>query len=138
MVDGGLRQLFRAKLPGHWQSIETGLTGRGTPDANYCIDGVEGWVEFKMTKGWAVKMRPEQIGWIFKRTLNGGRVWIAVRRKDDELWLVPGSMVRTLASEGLKGLLVDTWSGGPRLWDWSSILDRLRMPPQKVLGQPDE
>jgi hypothetical protein len=136
MVDGGLRGLFRAKLPGHWQSIESGLTGTGTPDANYCIDGIEGWVEFKATKGWKVTMRPGQIGWIFKRTLHGGRVWIAIRRKEDELWLVPGALVRVLAREGLRDFAgAYVWKGGPRLWDWPAILDTLRMPPQTL---PDD
>jgi hypothetical protein len=125
MVDGGLRQVFRQKLPGHWQSIESGSTGGGIPDSNYCINGIEGWVEFKKTNGWAVRMRPAQVGWIFKRSLHSGRVWIGVRRKDDELWLVPGSMVRTLAEEGLKDLSVDVWNGGPARWDWTAILSRL-------------
>ena len=130
-IDGGLRGMFRAKLPGHWQSVESGGTGLGIPDSNYCIKGIEGWVEFKQTKGWAVRMRPEQIGWIFKRTLEGGRVWVAVRRKEEELWLVPGSSVRVLASEGLQGLdEAYIWTGGPRLWDWSAILEKLLLPPR--------
>lgn len=127
-IDGGLRGIFKDKLPGDWQPIESGLTGGGIPDANYCIDGAEGWVEFKKTDGWAVRMRPEQIGWIFKRVLNGGRVHIAVRRKHEELWLVPGSLVRVLASEGLKNLEVDTWTGGPNQWDWTAIERRLTAP----------
>ena len=134
MADDGLGGLLRGNLPGHWQRIESGLTGGGIPDMNYCIDGIEGWVENKQTQGWAVRIRPDQIGWIFKRTLNGGRVWIAVRRKHEELWLVPGSLVRVLASEGLRNLEVDTWTGGPRQWDWNAILDRLRRPPILISG----
>jgi len=72
-INGGLRQLFRAKLPGFdWVSIESGSTGGGIPDSNYCvrtndITGIEGWIEHKQTDGWAVTLRPEQVGWIARR-----------------------------------------------------------------------
>jgi len=112
MIDGGLRKLFHSKLRGfHWQTIESGLTGRGVPDSNFCGNGIEGWVEFKKTAVWAVGLRPEQIGWHLKRARAGGRTFIAVRRIHeggprkgppvDQLWIFPGRMAEELATTGI-------------------------------------
>lgn len=123
--DGGLRQLFQSRLKDfHFQSVESGLTGRGIPDTNYCFCGIEGWIEFKKTNGWTVGLRAEQIGWQLQRSRAGGRVFTAVRRKEHELWLLsptaaPGNTLKGLAgpSAGLLGV----WIGGPRAWDWGAL-----------------
>lgn len=135
-IDGGLRVLFRDNLPTfHWQSVETGGTGLGVPDSNYCRLGAEGWIEFKATQGWTVTLRPAQVGWIDQRCRAGGRVWIAVRRtvasgarRDaaDQLWLIAGCHARLAKTGGLKVLLEEdavtgVWDGGPRRWDWDEI-----------------
>lgn len=142
-IDGGLRGLFTKYIPeAHWQSIETGGTGRGVPDTNYCIRspgpgarGVEGWVEFKVTSTYSVgTMRPEQVGWIHKRARYGGRVFVAVRRQHeggprkghpvDELWLIEGGGIMSLAQEGLVADRVWTLhvsSGGPSAWNWLQV-----------------
>lgn len=134
-IDGGLRPIFRNKLTvgWHWQSIETGGTGLGVPDSNYCTDGAEGWVEFKQTDGWTVDLRPEQVSWILTRSERGGTVFVAVRRKNqggprrgapvDELWLWPGSLARQLRAEGLriKEPCLYLGEGGPAKWDWKTI-----------------
>ncbi len=133
--DGSLRGLFRNHLRRdfHWQSIETGGTGRGVPDSNYCCNGIEGWVEFKQTTGWAVTLQPEQIAWLVVRAKAGGRVFIAVRRLDtggprkgdasDELWLLRGSFARELKHDGLRcsAAVLCAWGGGPSAWDWNRV-----------------
>jgi hypothetical protein len=128
--DGDLRAIFRRNLPKFdWTSVESGGTGRGIPDSNYCLDGREGWCEFKQTKAWAVGLRPEQVGWILRRVRHGGRVWIAVRRMredSDELWIAPGNLAGELKAEGLNGLVANTlirlrWFGGPAKWNWDQI-----------------
>ena len=110
--DGDLRSIFRRRLPKfHWVSIETGGTGRGIPDAEYCHRGVSGWVEFKVTMAWSVDLRAEQVAWLMRRARAGGRCWVAVRRQSpggprrgqpaDELWLVSGDNAAALKKEGL-------------------------------------
>ncbi len=143
-IDGGLRQLFRANLPQFdWCSIESGSTGGGIPDMNYCgwhhdEYGVEGWLELKQTPGHRVTLRPEQVGWISRRVRNGGRVWIAVRqlapkgpRREarDALWLIPGADAKVALLEGLTGRHADLewpcWEGGPAAWRWDHIAAQL-------------
>lgn len=134
-ADGGLRNLFRDKLRDfHWQSIETGGTGRGVPDLNGCLRGVELWVECKVTAGWAVTLRPEQIGWLCRRARAGGRVFVAVRRccpsgprrtAADELWLLLGHHAPDLRTGGLprgpSRAVLGMWPGGPARWPWPAV-----------------
>lgn len=132
-TDGGLRAIFQKKLIDfHWQGVEIGGTGRGVPDSNYCSDGIEGWIEFKLSGAWSVDLRPEQIAWIERRTRARGRVFIVVRRKGeggprigpkfDELWLYRGADVRALAVGGMKELPPEgRWAGGVARWDWEAV-----------------
>lgn len=130
--DGGLRGLFTAYIKrAHFQSVETWSTGSGVPDINYCIEGSEGWVEFKLTEANAVVLAAEQVAWIERRTRVGGRVFVAVRRKcaagprraaRDELHMFKGADVRAVSEKGLSGAQpVGIWIGGPKQWDWSTV-----------------
>jgi hypothetical protein len=131
-ADDGLRRLFRQHLPGiDWTTIETGLVSPGVPDLNGCARGVEFWVECKATKGWTVTLRPEQIGWLDRRTRAGGRTFVAVRRHrpasarrqpTDEIWLFSGTHARRLKLLGLRGLAPRArFTGGPTNWDWERL-----------------
>lgn len=117
----------------HWQRIETGWTAAGVPDVNYCAGGVEGWLELKAVAGFLVTIRPMQAAWAARRLRAGGRVACMVRRRApanqkrpqrlDELWLVPGNMIRV-------GLRLDPaamlhWPGGPARWPWHEVLAEL-------------
>lgn len=121
--------------------METGGTGLGIPDSNFCCDGVEGWVEFKRTTAWAVGLRPEQIGWHRARMARGGRSFIAIRRHHDggpvkgepvdELWLCRGGYASTLARFGMADTSImweGVWSGGPGRWDWDQVRAALLAP----------
>ncbi len=136
MIDAGLRPIFRKHLPSwDWQSVETGSTGGGVPDSNYCHDGVEGWLEYKQTTGWAVTLAPDQIGWISRRVRHGGRVHVAVRRRTlggprsgppaDQLWLFHGHWAVEARVNGLRGDWAGVgaikWDGGPSGWNWAEI-----------------
>lgn len=147
-ADDGLRRILRDHLPQfHWQSIESGLVEAGIPDANYCGDGSEGWIECKRARHWEIDLRPEQVAWLTRRARHGGRVLVAVRRrpvagprteKADELWLLRGAFAREMLDYGLRGFvplgmegrwgpwrgngaLLGRWQGGPARWDWPAI-----------------
>jgi hypothetical protein len=132
-IDGGLRPLFQknlSKLGFHCQSIETGGTGRGIPDFNFCKDGIEGWIEFKKTSAWAVSnISPDQIGWVLRRRRAGGGVFLAVRRQRnrsarkkavDELWIFDGLDIESVSDEGLKSHInpLRVWEDD---WNWEEI-----------------
>ena len=141
--DDGLRRLFKTELEMlqfHCQSVETGGTGQGIPDTNFCCRGVEGWIEYKATDGHAVTLRPEQIGWIERRVRCGGRVFIAVRRRHeggarrglpvDELHLIPGYAARQARLGGLRdpevlSARLGLWQGGPSKWCWAEVAECL-------------
>jgi hypothetical protein len=148
MRDGNLRQLFQKYLPQfHIQPIEVGALGRGIPDANYCGEGVEGWIEFKSaTHDRPPRMEPEQIGWIYERKRFGGRVFIAVRctgrsrksRKgvfghkdstlpDDVLLIFAGGEAPNIRDLNLDSIYLRcvTW-GVPESWNWKLIADVLK------------
>jgi hypothetical protein len=132
-IDGGLRKLFHTKLREgfHWQAIETGGTGKGIPDSNFCCDGIDRWVEFKYTDAFAVGLEVEQIGWHLERAARGGVTFVAVRRVHeggvrkgdpvDELYLYQGRDVRVIKSEGLRHQPLYLGRGGPAAWDWQRV-----------------
>lgn len=136
-IDGGLRKLFREHVAGDWASIESPFTSGGIPDSNFCINGIEGWLELKQTKGHAVTLLPAQIGWISRRVRNGGRVYIAVRQQApagprrearDSLWLFHGMWAKRAKVDGLRGAWSEqalVWHGGPSQWDWAAVQARL-------------
>jgi hypothetical protein len=131
--DGGLRQEFRKHLKKvHWVTIESRFTESGIPDLNGVYGCKEFWLELKQAKHWTVKIRPMQASWILTRCRHGGKVFIAVRRKnkhDDELWLINGESVIILREFGLQHLtpeaLAGHWTGGPMQWDWDQVLTSL-------------
>ena len=123
-TDGGLRALFRANLPRFdFQAIEMGERAAGVPDLNYCCDGADGFIELKKADAWrVVSFRPEQVAWITRRVRHGGRVYVAVRRARDELWLFAGRDAGAVALRSLREIKpLGLWRGGPRRWDWDAV-----------------
>jgi hypothetical protein len=128
-IDGGLRPMFRDRFPSwHWTSIET-LTVNGVPDAEFCFDASQGWIEYKFTSGYQVGLRPEQIGWALRRARAGGRSFVAVRRtadKVDELYIFAGADAARLKLLGLKVVEpLGRFAGGPPAWNWERVSDLL-------------
>lgn len=111
--------------------METGGTGLGTPDCEYCFLGNrQGWIEYKQTSAIAVRISPEQVAWIERRVRVGGRVHLIVRKKAlagprrlavDELYLYRGAQVRAVLLEGLRTNPIGFWGGGPARWNWDAI-----------------
>lgn len=69
---------------GHFERIEN-MVGRGRPDVNYCVAGVEGNIELKQIARWPKRAEtvvevdhftPQQRIWIRTRLSAGGRVYI--------------------------------------------------------------
>ncbi len=136
-VDGSLRKLFRDNLPeAQWTSIETGGTGLGIPDAEYCFTpGRQGWIEFKKTAATAVKIAPEQVSWLERRVRMGGRCFLIVRQqcpaglrraRKDALFIYRGHQARAVLLNGLDTPPIDCYEGGPARWNWPLIAERLK------------
>ena len=134
-IDGDLRKLFRKHIGrAFWKSIETGATQGGIPDSHVTLDHTSVFVEFKMTKAWAVTLRPLQVGFALTETRHGGRVIIAIRREHagtkkatpcDDLYLVDGAAAARLSESGLQGLVQGDelyhGTGSVSGWDWDAV-----------------
>ena len=105
---------FRKKLPSaHDVRVENSV-GPGTPDLNYCINGVEGWIEFKQVPSLPKRedtpvftgcLKPEQVLWHIKRTFHGGRSYIVAAVVEEGLqFVVPGALAKEFNSMTLKRL----------------------------------
>lgn len=132
--DGGLRPMFRDRLRAgfQWTSVESGMTGGGIPDAEFCAEGVARWIEYKQTSGWTCPLKKEQSAWHAVRALRGGVSFVATRRWHaggprkgaavDELWIHRGSDAPALRKEGLRSAEpLGVWCGGPAAWDWAAV-----------------
>lgn len=149
-ADDGLRALLRRHLPPpewEWTPVETGATVSGVPDSHWChrTRHLSGWVEHKATDGWAVEVRPHQVGWARRHAAAGVRVVFAVRARGvgssggagDSLWLVRGSAAPELQELGLRlpeWAVLGVWRGTPRSWDWGAVARILLAAPEGVCG----
>lgn len=113
----------------HWQAIESGMTSPGIPDTNGCYRGCEFWIECKKTDSNNPGLIPEQVGWIARRSSEGGRVFVLVWLQAgsiSDLILVPGSEVRILSNYGInQAVIAGRWTGGEKKWNWDEVLQRL-------------
>lgn len=126
-TDGGLRKIFRSRLPMvHWTSVETGLVQQGVPDMHGTWKGSSFWIENKRARGLEINLRPQQIGWLLRNARSGGKAFVAVRKKD-VLWLFHGAHARSLARDGLRkpapAAIAGSW---PAPWPWAKIARILR------------
>lgn len=84
-----------------FQRIENGL-GAGMPDVNYCIMGVEGWIEIKQPDEPKRPTTPllhsqhqvsvEQANWLLAQAQAGGVGWLFIATKQ-RLLFIPGAEV---------------------------------------------
>jgi hypothetical protein len=73
---------------GRWDRVENPIVP-GTPDVNGCVNGYEGWAELKL--GGVEGARPaklvlEQVLWIERQWLAGGRAWLLVLYERPRVW----------------------------------------------------
>lgn len=68
---------LRSKLPGDFMRVEN-YTMLGVPDINCCYGGQEIWIESKIyyPAHDSPLLEPEQYAWGYRRTVNGGLVWV--------------------------------------------------------------
>jgi hypothetical protein len=92
-----LAQKFKRYGHGDWQRIEDSIS-MGIPDVNFCIDGVEGWIELKEIPAWPKRKdtivtfrspwTKEQRFWARKRGQHNGNIWLLVRVFDTKEYLL--------------------------------------------------
>ena len=92
---------YRKKFPPKCHHIRVeNPANPGTPDLNYCMEKVEGWVEFKQVKALPKQadtpvftgcLSPQQILWHMKRAMAKGKAYICGYVEDiDEFFLIEG------------------------------------------------
>lgn len=87
------------------------IAGTGTPDVNYCIDGVEGWIEMKSPKepkraksklfADNHKFSQTQKNWFLKQRNAGGRAFILICT--DKRWM----LIDKWQADFVNGMTVD-------------------------------
>jgi hypothetical protein len=89
--------VIKRNLVGFWERVENGV-GPGTPDTDFCIDGVAGKVELKYLPEWPKKestktnleIRPAQRIYLEQYAKNGGRGFV-LARVGNEWLLIPAN-----------------------------------------------
>lgn len=80
MSEKALRKYVASLIEGHCCQVESHATANGIPDTNFCVNGVEGWVELKFVRNNdKIKVRPSQWVWAKRRIAAGGTVYFLVR-----------------------------------------------------------
>ena len=108
---------YRKKLPQGCHNLRVENPAcPGTPDLNYCHQGVEGWIEFKQVKSLPKRpetpvftgaLRPEQVLWHIKRVRSDGRTFICgYVEETDEFFLIPGKYAQEFNDMCLERLRV--------------------------------
>lgn len=66
--------------------MEAPEQGTGCPDLNYCLRGVEGWLELKYCRDPKIgfHLRPTQHRWLTRRVEAGGNCWILAEYETPE------------------------------------------------------
>jgi hypothetical protein len=94
-AESKLYQEIKKLLPDvHFQRIETNV-GLGVPDVNGCGDGVEFWLELKVSSNKQSSLSKYQKAWIIRRGRVGGRVFIlqkTLRQRCLKLYGWPSAM----------------------------------------------
>ena len=133
-TEAALWKLMRASgLPGHWVRVENRVEA-GTPDLNYCVEGIEGWGELKAVDRWPagawVPLRvphftKQQRFWLRRRIRYGGRAHVLIRVGRTYL-VLPGEWAAERLGEApeleMREMADGVWDGA---WDLEAFLKAL-------------
>jgi hypothetical protein len=90
--------ILRDNMPVHGDRIDRieNVVGVGTPDINFCIEGVEGWIELKSPRepkrastrlfGSNHKLSQDQMNWFLKQEKAGGNGFVLIAT--DKRWML--------------------------------------------------
>lgn len=98
----------------HFTRIESGETSLGQPDLNFCVNGVDGNIELKIsaTLNRKITLRPAQHRW-FKSRINAGSTssWVMAYITKEKIWLlIRGDYTKELISN-------------PKAYDWVKLAE---------------
>lgn len=121
-----LRKYLSPLINGHVCQIESHATAVGIPDTNYCIKGVEGWIELKFARdNNKVKVRPLQWNW-FRKRLKAGHTRLFLMLRWEYSNLTNHYLIRVRDLAMLERLRADLT---PQAWaieatgDWAKSID---------------
>lgn len=117
----------------------------GTPDINFCIEGVESWAEAKawervrFTGRFTIpKLREEQAIWLYSRASLGSRAYLLCRINKDVV-LIDGRLVPSLFDKTLQldwddaKKVATAWL--PHPVNWKALAEALKAPPAKDVSK---
>lgn len=116
-----LRKYIAEKIHGHVSQLESHATAAGVPDTNYCINGTEGWIEMKFTRGnKKFKYRGTQKAWFRDRLKAGTKNLFILWRREDG---APGTgrthgIIHMNTAAKQKRVFSDT---SPSVWEAESL-----------------
>ena len=88
----------------------------GVPDVHGIDQGIDIFIELKITKNNRINLSPFQIAWNYKHSLKGGRSFIIAKTLSPRaLCVFPGSIVHSIASKGLEATPIYTFQA-PVAW----------------------
>jgi len=99
--EAGLRKIIKGvtrQFPSlcHLSWIESHATALGAPDVEYCVCGVEGWIELKA--GPDLDVRASQVTWMEEHVKSGGHPLFLIQWLD-LFAIVPGSRAASLRAD---------------------------------------
>lgn len=116
----------------HVSWIESHATALGAPDLNYCVDGVEGWLELKASPD--VDIRASQVAWMKERINSGGYPLFFISW-DNMFLVIPGDrggdLRRNCCLENALRLSSSVWADEIPATEFLSVLKR----PMKEYGK---
>lgn len=130
MSEATLRKYVARLIHGHCSQVESHATAIGIPDTNYCINGVEGWIELKYTTGnRAIKVRPAQWNW-FRSRLKAGAKNLYFMFRWEYKGLTNHYLIRVRDLAMLERLRSDTTPGAwgiEATGSWAKIIDSIEL-----------